>query len=231
MTVSRPYAQIYDSNHNSPIQTQLDNPLAEEFVTGAALNARSLVDAAGRVMRVGDQGVAPRGSKSIIWSSEGYNWNGITVPALTNAQKAASGSVATNINAAQPKGGISASTPLAFSYYRYLQLILVLSSFTGGTSPSIAFSLTFLDDAGTPNSLAIWNPAAATAAASYMVQVGPGMTVPPASAPTGYANAAVPSGWTVYSIPLLVAPNGNFSWTVTGAPTAVAWTACLYGQY
>ena len=232
MTIFRPYAQIYDSNDNTPVQTQLDNPAAGEFTTEIAVNAHTYYGASGREFRIADGSVSPRGSKRIVWSTEGYNWHGIAIPALTAGQKAATGSSATNIGAATPPGGVTLPTVLDFSFYRYLQLILVLTSLTGGSSPTIQFELDFLDDTSpTANKFALWNPIAQNAAASFLVQAGSGMTVPPASAPTGYANAAVPAGWTVYSIPLVIAPNGKFAWTVTGSPTAIAWNAWLYGQY
>jgi hypothetical protein len=231
MSARRPYAQIYDANENVPVEMQVDSPLTSEFVTIEAKNVHSVIDPQNRTMHVGDAAVNPHGNKSVIWSSEGYSYRGVPVPALTSAQKAASGTDATNIALAPSHSGFTIPTTLDLSFYRSLLLMLVLTSFTGGTSPSIQFELDFFDDTATPNKFILWNPAAAVAAASYFVEVGPGLTVPPASAPTGYVNSTVPTGWTVYAIPSIVAPNGKFSWTVTGAPTGVAWTAWLYGQY
>lgn len=228
----RPYSQLYDNNDTSPVGGQLDSPLTTEFVTTSAENVRSVIDSVGRIYRLGDAGVAPRGTKRILWSSEGYNYRGIAVPALTTAQKKTSGSITTNISAAPSKPGFTIPANLDFSSCHYLSLVVILSALSGGTSPSIQFELDFLDDTpSTPGKFAVWNPAALTAAGNNLVQVGPAMSVPPSTAPTGYANSVVPSNWTVYSIPYVVLPQGTFSWTVTGSPTTCAWTAWLYGQY
>jgi hypothetical protein len=229
----RPYQQIYDQIGNVPISGgQLDSPLTEEFVTIEAKNVRTLIDAQNRTYDVGDTAVSPKGTKHIVWSSEGFTYRGLAIPALTATQKKASGTIATNFGAApsHPSKLVIPSV-LDFSLFRYLQLVVVFTSFTSGSTPSIQFELDFLDDTSTPNKFVVWNPAALTSAGSFLVDVGPGLSVPPASAPTGYANTTVPTGWTVYNIPYVVSPNGTFSWTVTGTPTAAVWTAWLYGQY
>jgi hypothetical protein len=45
-------------------------------------------------------------------------------------------------------------------------------------------------------------------------------------------NNTMPTGLsTYYAIPLEFLPNGTIQWTVTGTPTAIAWTAFIYGKY
>jgi hypothetical protein len=228
---SRDYTQVHDDI--GPIQGQLDNPVAREFTTQAAENVRSIVASNGRITRIGDGAVVPKGTKRIIWSSEGYTYRGVTIPALTAAQKKATGSVATNISAASLPTGFTLPTTLDLSPARYLALVVSYTSLTGGSSPTIAFELDLLDDSAGPIKFPVWNPAAfsgATPILSY-VNVGPGLTSPPASAPTGYANQTIATNWTVYMVPLVLLPNGNLTWTVTGSPTAASWIAELYGTF
>lgn len=231
----RPYFLYYDGTADVPITDQVDHPTTLEFLPGAGANRRTIAGSDGNVYVVADRTVVPRGNKSIIWSSEGYTTNGVSIPALTTAQKKANGSAATNINAAISAGnvpsGMTVPTTLDFSPYRNLTLMLNLSALTG---TSIQFEIDMLDDSGTPVSLALWKPAALTGAASVLVSIGPGVAFPqaataPSTAATGFGAIAAPSGWTYYSIPLSFPPNGSFAWTVSSV-TATSWTAFLYGS-
>lgn len=228
---SRNYTQIHDDI--GPISPQLDSPTTREFVTQAAESVRSVVAKDNKTTRIGDASVAPRGTKRILWSSEGYTYRGVSIPALTAAQKKVTGSVATSIAAASPPTGFTIPNTLDLSPARYLALVVGYTSLTGGSSPTIAFELDLLDDSAGPIKFPVWNPAAFSGATpiNAYVNVGPGLTSPPASAPTGYANQTVATNWTVYMVPLVLLPNGNFTWTVTGSPTAASWIAELYGSF
>ncbi len=259
------YQQWFDSTADIPVQSQASNPAGTRFDPIASANPRSILGADGLPYNIADFSVSPRGSKNIIWSSEGYQslgnnlanvpsggfgglgtivsvpnttaLNNVTIPALTATQKRTTGSAisATTGNI----GTILGATPpaLDFSPYRSLDAVITLSTFTGGTS--IQFEIDMQDDAGTPNSVAIWKPAALTATQT-MILVHIGLNQPylqttaaPASEPnTGFtAQAALPSGVLFYPVYVPLLPQGNFQWTIAGTFTAIAWTCFLYGRY
>lgn len=223
----RPYTVYFDASADIPIQQQVDDPANLRFVPQAGANARSITGLDGNTYVVMDETVNPRGTKALIWSSEGYTTNGNTITALTANQKKATGNQATNIGA----GAV-----LDFSAYRNLLLVANLVSFTGGSSPTIQYEIDVQDDTGTPVSIALWKPAALSAAATAYVAIGMGLPFTqaasaPNTAASGFAAVAAPSGVTYYSIPLPFTPQGQFAWTVTGAPTAIVWSANLYGIY
>src|SRR5258708_6683671 len=104
---------------------QGDYPQGPRFINLAAVNPRTILGGDGGSYEVSDQTVSPRGSKNVIWSSEGYTFNGNTIAALSAAQKKVTGTHATNI-------GVAGA--LDFSPYRNLTLAINLTTFTGGTS-------------------------------------------------------------------------------------------------
>lgn len=236
----RPYLMWYDGSGDAPIQQQVDDPQHLQFVPQGAANPRSILGADGLPYTVGDGTHTIRAAKNIIWSSEGYvsqgssYTSGVTIPALTANQKKATGSA------------ISASTgnigtllgltppPLDFSAYRTIAVVTNVVSFAGGTSPSIQFELDVQDDTGTPVSFPLWKGAAATAAAGNFVALGANLMFPeaataPAAAPTGFGLITVPASWTWTVIGLPFLPQGNFQWTVVSNPTAIVWSAWIYG--
>jgi hypothetical protein len=267
MPLKRPYLQWFDTTLDIPIQTQSDDPANLRSNPVATANARSILGGDGNVYTIGDLAVGPRGSKNIIWSSEGYTslgntltampgggvgtgaatpnaqaYNGVAIPALTAAQKKATGTtgsatlgnIGTLLGATPP--------PLDFSPYRQIVAIFNLISFTGGASPSIQFEIDFLDDAATPLVITPFKPAAAlTAATTTMVVIGPQQpfiqSVTTAAitsiSATGFPPiTAVPAGLTsYYAVPMELLPQGQIQWTVANAPTAASWTCFLYGKY
>lgn len=211
------------------IPEQVYLPGVPDFLPRAGANTRTITGADGNTYTVADATVNPRGAKNIVWSSEGYTGSNFATPvaALTAAQKKASGNQATNAGS----GAI-----LDCSAYSNLLLMINVSAFTGGTSPTIQFEFDMLDDTATPVSLALWKPTALSAAGSQLVGIGTGMAFAqaasaPSTAATGFGAVAAPSGWTFYPIALPVGPNGQFAWTVTGSPTAITWTAWIYGLH
>jgi hypothetical protein len=233
----RGYAQNFDVN-GTLITGPLDSPETNEFATQRAENIRSVIGAKRALYHVADGSVAPRGTKRIVWSSEGYAYRGAKIPVLTANQKKATGSATTNSSLAKlPDGtslpsGFTVPSVLDFSPYRYLQLFLVFTSVAGSGTPSLQFELDFLDDTSpTPGKIAIWKPAALTAAANLIVNIGPDLQYPLAATPSDYVAPAVQAGWTISSIPTLLTPNGSIAWTAAGTVTSAVWTAWLYGMY
>jgi hypothetical protein len=213
MPQKRPYLSWFDSSLDIPVQQQGDDPAGLQFVPIAATNKRTITGGDSNPYVVSDLGVNARGSKSVIWSSEGYTYNGVTVAALTANQKKATGSHVAN--AGGTLGTVAGSLDL--SPYRAVSLFVVLTSFTGGTTPNFQPELDFIDDAGTPNVIAVFKPSAVTAATSWITNAGLGLST------------ATITGFTVTNVGTPVLPNGQIQWTITGAPTAVAWTGILYG--
>lgn len=218
-----PYIQAYDRSGDAPLATQSLNPATQEFLAVPSYNRRALLDQASTTMNVGELGVVPRGTKHILWSSEGYTPLGNS-SASTAAVVAQSGArkIATNNSGA-----------IDVSMVRNLVLAVSLTAITG---TSIQFELDLLDDAGTPNSIAIWKPAAWTSATtSALISVGPGVAfaqaaAAPSTAATGFGAIAAPANWTFYNIPVSILPTAKVAWTCT-AVSAATWTTILYGQY
>lgn len=168
--------------------------------------------------------------------------NGVSIPALTANQKKASGS--TGSASTGNIGTLLGATPpvLDLSAFRSLLLVINLISFTGGTSPSFQPEFDLLDDAASPLSIPVFKPTAATAASIWVVNIGANQpylqtTAAASTEPaTGYtAVAALPTVSSVQvnyvPVPIDFPPNGQFQWTVSGSPTAISWTAFLYGKY
>lgn len=212
---TRPWFSWFDGTADIPLSTVGDNPANAEFLPIGSANRR-LINQAGTTYAIGDLTVASRGAKNIIWSSEGYtsNLNNV-IPALTANQKKATGSHVAN--AGGTLGTVAGALDL--SPYRAITLFVVLTSLTGGTTPSFQPELDFIDDAGTPNVIAAFKPTAATAATSWITSAGQGLST------------ATITGFTITLIGTPVFPNGQVQWTISGGPTAVAWTGILYGIY
>ena len=107
-------------------------------------------------------------------------------------------------------------------------------SLTAGSSPTITFELDMFNDDATPVAFPLWTSAAIATAGKLLVAAGTGLpfaqaAAAPLVAPTGFTALADPSGWTVAIVPLPLAPQGLFKWTVANTPTAAAWTAWIYG--
>jgi hypothetical protein len=236
----RPYLMWYDGSGDLPVQQQVDDPLHLQFAPQAATSPRSILGSDGNSYTVADGAVNVRGAKNIVWSSEGYSslgnsiTGGLAVPPLSANQKKATGSLLSATTGNQGTLFGATPPPLDFSAYRSLVLMVNVVSLTGGSSPSIQFELDFQDDTATPVSFPIWKPTALSAAGSLLVMIGASVpfaqaAAAPSLAPTNFGVIAVPSGWTYYPLPFPVLPNGNFQWTVTGAPTAIAWSTWIYG--
>jgi len=234
--IKRPYNTPFDNSGDIPIQTVGDDPANLRFLPAPAVNARTIFGGDQQSYVVGDVAFSPRGSKNVIWSSEGYTTNGYTVPALTAVQKRATGSANTNIALATFAGTstLLATPPsgvLDFSPYRAVVLMVNLSAITG---TSIQYELDTQDDSGTPVVLPLWKPAALIAAGSLFTVAGTGVAFDQAAAAAAtapsasFAVIAVPTGWTYALLPFPFAPNGNFQWTAV-ALTVATWTAWLYG--
>lgn len=257
------YLQWFDSTADIPLQAQASNPANVRFDPIAAVNSRAVLGQDNNVWNVADYAVAPRGTKNIIWSSEGYNslgnnlntfpnagistqapspqnqaYNAVAIPALTAAQKTASGSTASattgNI------GTLLGTTPpvLDLSPYRNIVLVVNLISFTGGASPSFQPEFDLLDDAATPLSIAAFKPTAVTTATAWFVNVGPQQMVmqsitsgPVFSVGTGVTPWIGLTGVTIVPVPVDFPPNALFKWTIANSPTATNWTAFIYGKY
>lgn len=100
----------------------------------------------------------------------------------------------------------------------YGALDITLTSFTGGTSPSITF---FLDRLGADGVwYNIFASAAETAAVTYSVDISPNVTEQNVGNPTSPA-AAIHGVFT---------HSGRFRWTVAGAPTSVVFSASFIGR-
>ena len=145
----------------------------------------------------------------LIWAVLGANsfagvGGGLPLPGAPGASTNASGS----------------SPLLDVSGYRELWVEVLLASFTGGVAPSFQPEWDAQDDAAAPNTLPLWTPAAATAATNWLWAAGMGN------------NGAAPAiaGWTVASLNFPFGPFGRLKWTIAGAPTAVNWTAFVYGK-
>jgi len=219
MPNTRPYQQIYDGSTARTIGTVTDNPASSEFLPIGAQNRRAVLGTSGQGYGISDLGTNPRGAKNIIWSSEGYTWNGVTITPLTANQKKATNSSTSTIATAQTlpnvaPNAITLPTMLDVSAYSGIVLVVNMSAITG---TSIQFEYDFMDDAG--NAVALWKPTALTAAGAYITMISQYST---ASAPSG------PSGWTFANIAFPQGPQGRFSWTCS-AVTAITWTAYLYG--
>jgi hypothetical protein len=258
----RPYLQWFDATLDIPIQDQVDDPANLRLTPVAAANARSILGGDGNVYTVSDFSVNPRGSKNIVWSSEGYNslgnnlsalppggvasaanipnnqaYNAVAIPALTATQKKTTGSTgsATTGNI----GTLLGATPpvLDLSAFHSILLVVNLISFTGGASPSFQPEFDVLDDTASPLSIALWKPTAVTSATAWYVYIDPQqMVIQNNTAPTASVGAGVTAwlgttGITYVPIPVGFPPNGQFQWTITGAPTAVNWTTFIYGKY
>lgn len=219
--IKRPYQIPFDGTADIPIGTVGDDPIAQAFIPTGNANSRSLLSPDGNSYTVGDLTMASHNSKMLLWSSEGFTRNGTAVAAVTATAKKASGT----------------SGVLNLSMARTLSIFAVVTSFTGGSSPSLQFELDFLDDTPTtPVSLPIWKPVALTAAGNAFVSLGPGMGFPQAAAaadtpPTDFAAIVIPSGWIYTSIPLAILPQGQIKWTVTSTPSAIVWSLMLYGSF
>lgn len=232
MPPQRPYPQEYDQYANTPVQTQLDNPLTTEFLPMAAANRRLLPAGNGNAYAVADGSVNIRGSKQIIWSSEGWtSVHGLVYPALTTNQKKATGTSALNHtgptfnSSATLPSGITIPTYIDFSPYRSLLLLINFISITG---TSVTFELDYLDDTATPNAYA-FKTTALTGAGQIILSIGPDAGDYPINpAPTGFGDIAVVSGTVIYPVPISLAPQGQVAWTVSSV-TAAAWNGWLYG--
>lgn len=149
------------------------------------------------------------GSRTLLWSSEGGGLcntpNATASTALAAAVKAASG----------------VSDLIDVQGARELLIEVILTSFTGGASPSFLPEWDFLDDAVSANSAPLWKPGAAvTVATKWLTWLGG----------QGLGTAPTITGWTATVIPVGFGAQGQLKWTIAGAPTAVAWVAYVYGK-
>jgi hypothetical protein len=213
MPTVRPYSQVYDGSTARTIGTIVDNPVATEFLPVAAASKRTLLGANGQPYAVADMAINHRGAKNIIWSSEGYTWNGVSISALSVNAKKATGSSATQSTTTTLPTGITVPATLDVSAYREVVAVVSLLSITG---TSFQPEIDILDDAASV--IPIWKPTAATAATNYYVNIG--------LAASG--TAATVSGWTCTNIAMSPGAQIKFAWTNV-ATTVCTWTVYLYG--
>lgn len=224
--IKRTYPGITDLD-DRVLPGQSDSPENLAHYASHATNIHQVVGGDNLLYTVADPGSVPHGAKTILWSSEGFTYRGVKYSALTANQKKATGTsalnLATGVSAASQgalPAGFTLPTQLDVSPYHNLVMMIAVTSFTGGTSPSIQFEFDSLDDVSpTPNSVALIKPAALTAAGNLYLALG-------------YNAGTAPSlsGWTASAVNFPFSPNGQIAWTVGGAPTAIAWTAFLYGM-
>lgn len=234
MPSKRPYGQWFDNTLDIPVQAQVDDPAGLQFIPTAASNKRNIQGSDSNVYMVADHAMNPRGAKNIIWSSEGFSYNGVTIPAVTTAAKKVTGAATgtgSNFALATYVSPMVAPTVLDLSPYRSISIMINLSAITG---TSIQFEFDFLDDSGTAVTLPLFKPAALTSTASILVSIGPGVafaqaSAAPSTAAAGFGAISVPSGWTYYSYPVALVPNAAFAWTNVST-TACSWTAWIYGN-
>jgi hypothetical protein len=213
---NKPYGAIYDGSTARTVGNVIDDPAGNQFLTVGSANKRTIVSGSGQASLVGDATMNHRGAKNIVWSSEGYTYNGVAVTAVTVAAKKTTGASTVQTTTAPLPGGFTLPATLDFSAYSTLVLIVNLSAITG---TSIQFELDLIDDAPTPNVIAIWKPVALTAAGGYVVNLGLTAT---GTTPTP------PSGYTFTNIPMCPGAQGKFVWTNI-ATTVATWTAIIYG--
>lgn len=211
----RPYQQWYDGSTARTIGMIGDNPTNNEFLLIGTANRRVQLGTNNQAYAIGDLAVNNRGAKNIIWSSEGYIWNGITMSAVTVANKKLTGSSATQSTTLTLPSGLTVPTTLDVSPYRAVVAVVSLLTITG---TSFQPEIDILDDAATPNVIPVWKPTAATAATNYYTNIGLEAT---GTAPTI-------TGWTTTLIPVSPGAQIKFAWTNV-ATTVCTWTAYLYG--
>ena len=108
------------------------------------------------------------------------------------------------------------SADIPVGQYTVLDLDIVFTSFTGGTSPSITYNLARKDSFGNYN--IIWSSGAKTAAFTTSLSVGIGAAAGSAPAAND-ATVGVDFGDTV-----------QVSWTIAGAPTSITQATTLKGK-
>lgn len=146
----------------------------------------TLVDSSGAYLKTSNNG---DGTASIIAGNPGAT---TFLTYLSGAQATAN-------------SGTSFSTAAVES----LAVDITLTSFTGGTSPSITF---FVDRLGSDNVwYRIWTSAALTSAGATSVQIGP-----------------FPSGTGIYTA--VLTGTARFGWSTAGSPTAVTFSASVIGR-
>lgn len=100
-------------------------------------------------------------------------------------------------------------TSFATSTVSGLAVDITLTSFTGGTSPSVTF---FIDRQGADTVwYRIWTSSALTTAGATSVQIGPW-----------------PSGTGI--VTAILTGTARFGWTTAGTPTAVTFSASVIGR-
>jgi hypothetical protein len=213
MTNMRPYQQWYDGSTARTIGMVGDNPTNNEFLLIGTANRRVQLGTNGQGYAIADLAVNNRGAKNIIWSSEGYTWNGVPISAVTVANKKATGSSATQSTTSTLPSSITVPTVLDVSPYRAIVAVVSLLTITG---TSFQPEIDILDDAASV--IPVWKPTAATAGTNYYINIGFEAT---GTAPTV-------SGWTVTNIPVSPGAQIKFAWTNV-ATTVCTWTAYLYG--
>lgn len=213
---TKPYGSIYDNSTARSVGNIVDDPIGNQFLTVGSANKRTLIGGSGQAGLVGDQTVNARNAKNIVWSSEGYNFNGATMAAVTVAAKKATGTSATQTSTSVLPSGFTIPTLLDFSPYSTLMIVINLTAITG---TSMQFELDLVDDTAGPNVISVWKPTALTAAGGYITNIGLSASGTVPTPPAGYifANVAMCPG-----------AQGKFVWTNI-ATTVATWTAVIYG--
>lgn len=160
----------------------------------------------------------------LLWSTQGGGVFNSPNPAI-NGQGTIAPLYAPPASALNAAAG--SSELMDVSGFRELFLHIILTSFTGGVTPTFTPEWDILDDnlAGapavwTPNAIPLWKPAAASAATKWAVWAS-AMGLGAAPTITGYTAVTIPTGF---------GNLGKLAWTTAGAPTAVTWSAFIYGK-
>lgn len=156
-------------------------------------------------------------SDLLLWTTEGGGYYNNSNPAVGGLG---------NPPAASKFNANGQSEIMDLSSVKELLIFVNLVSFTGGTTPTFQPEWDIVDDhvAGgvwspTTDVIPLWKPTAVSAATKFLTWFG-----------TSQGAAPTIAGFTTLVVPVGFGNLGRFAWTITGAPTSVAWSAFIYGK-
>lgn len=119
-----------------------------------------------------------------------------------------------------PTGSYKASGVQTFdsSYLAHAALDITLTSFTGGTTPSVTFGVDRQGNDGLW--YPVWSSGSTTTATVWSIDVSQSIT----QQTTGNPNAPTAAIHVVWTF------TGRFTWTFAGSPTSVQFSASLIGR-
>jgi hypothetical protein len=200
-----------------PLTLQADSPQSSEFLPVAACNRRLIKSAGDRSYAVSDLSVAPRGSRHLLWSSQGgIQEDGTAIVALSSDQQKAAGTTQIPLD-------LSASTTIVI-------MICVTDLKVSSKGEGLSFGFSLLDGSA---DFPVWTSAVQKDIGSFYVAIGQGvqpLADSSAATPTGLGAITHPSGWSVTMLPFPLSCLGRFFWTASGV-LATSWTVSVYGSY